>query len=197
MTAEDDSTGRVLAIACPVLVTERLVLRKPVADDAADIAALANNPNVAAMLARMPHPYTVADAFAFIDSVSGAKARGCVYAITRASNGAFIGCAGLETNAAGVPEIGYWIGEPHWGKGCATEAAHALVDLGFRATDIDAIEVACRVVNPASRRVIHKCGFQFSGTAMRETLVSGTVAMECYRLDRKTWLSLRSWAAAR
>jgi RimJ/RimL family protein N-acetyltransferase len=89
--------------------------------------------------------------------------------------------------------MGYWIGEPHWKKGYATEAAHALVDLAFRVTGIEALHVSCRVINPASRRVIHKCGFQYAGQGMLNSIVAGQVPVERYRLDRRTWVSLRSW----
>ena len=90
--------------------------------------------------------------------------------------------------------FGQFLGEPFWGRGYATEAAHALVDLAFRATEIVALHAACRVINPASRRVIHKCGFQYAGQGMLNSIVAGQVPVERYRLDRKTWASLRSWA---
>ena len=83
-----------------------------------------------------------------------------MFALTLADTGAFIGCAGLDARGSAL-ELGYWIGEPYWRHGYATEAAHALVDLAFRATAIDALDVSCRVINAASRRVIHKCGFQY------------------------------------
>jgi len=187
--AEDDRTR----IDCPVLVTERLVMRPPHLDDVADLAALANNRRVAEMLARMPHPYGHAEAEAFI-AASANRESGCVYVLTLAETGAFIGGAGLNATDHGL-ELGYWIGEPHWGRGYATEAAHALVDLAFRATMIDALNVSCRVTNPASRRVIHKCGFQYAGQGMLSSIVAGQVPVERYRLDRKTWIGLRTWSA--
>lgn len=185
---EDEST----AIDCPVLVTERLVLRPPHEQDMADLAILANNRRIAEMLSRMPHPYGEAEARAFIDMATEKGRAGCSYAVTLAETGAFVGCAGLNATDRGL-EIGYWIGEPHWNRGYATEAAHALVDLAFRATNIGELHVSCRVINPASRRVIHKCGFQYAGQGMLNSLVAGQVPVERYRLDRKTWVSLRSW----
>ena len=76
------------------------------------------------------------------------------------------------------------------------EAAHALVDLAFRATGIERLDVSCRVINPASQRVIHKCGFQYVGQGMLDSLAAGRVPVERYRLDRSTWVSLRSWASS-
>ena len=178
-------------IGCPVLVTPRMVMRPPHGDDVPDLAALANNRKVAEMLARMPHPYGEAEARAFI-AASAARVSGCVYALALAESGAFVGCAGLNSTARGL-ELGYWIGEPFWGQGLATEAAHALVDLAFRVTQIDALNVSCRVINTASRRVIHKCGFQYAGQGMLHSIVAGQVPVERYHLDRRTWIGLRAW----
>ena len=177
---------------CPVLVTERLVMRKPHEDDIPELAQLANNRRIAEMLARMPHPYGEAEARAFVD-MSANREAGAVYALTLAETGAFLGCAGLNATERGL-ELGYWVGQPYWGRGYATEAAHALVDLAFRATAIDALNVSCRVINPASRRVIHKCGFQYAGQGMLSSIVAGQVPVERYRLDRATWIGLRSWS---
>jgi RimJ/RimL family protein N-acetyltransferase len=193
MVAEkEESEDESLRIDCPVLVTERLVLRPPHDDDIPDLAALAANRRIAEMLARMPHPYGVSEARAFIEMSRRPPAAGCVYAVTIAETGAFIGSAGLNGTERGL-ELGYWIGEPYWGHGYATEAAHALVDLAFRVTDIPVLHVACRVINGASRRVIHKCGFQYAGQGMMDSIAAGRTPTERYTLDRKTWISLRTW----
>jgi RimJ/RimL family protein N-acetyltransferase len=188
---ELDDAG--LRIDCPVLLTERLVMRPPHDDDVADLVALADNRRVAEMLARMPNPYGEAEARAFIANSKVGGFGGAVYALTRSENGALVGCAGLNQTDRGL-ELGYWIGESYWGQGYATEAAHALVDLAFRATEITSLHASCRVINPASRRVIHKCGFQYAGQGMLNSIVAGKVPVERYRLDRRTWSSLRTWA---
>ncbi len=196
MVAEkDDTEDDSPVIECPVLVTERLVLRPPHEDDIPDLVELAGNRKVAEMLGRMPHPYGEREARAFIRAVASRKA-GTAYALTLAETGAFIGGAGLNGGGREL-ELGYWIGEPYWGKGYATEAAHALIDLAFRATEIERLHVSCRVLNEASRRVIHKCGFQYAGQGMIDSLAAGRVAVERYVLDRRTWVSLRTWAAAK
>ena len=139
----------------------------------------------------MPMPFTWA-LLAFVAMATEADRAGVIYALTLADN-TLVGCAGLSATERGL-ELGYWVGEPYWNKGYATEAAHALVDLAFRATDIHVLHASTRVINPASRRVIHKCGFQYAGQGMLNSLSAGQVPVERYRLDRKTWASLRSWA---
>ena len=184
---------------CPILLSPRLVMRAPHEDDIDALAHLANNANIANMVARMPHPYTVADAADFVRRTRAGTIGKCVYAITKADNGAFLGCCGIEPHEDGrTVELGYWLGEPYWNQGYVTEAAHALIDMVFRTRDVDQIDARCRVMNIPSRRVIQKCGFQFQATGMVQSLaVGGMVPVEWYRLDRKTWVSLKSWGGMR
>ncbi len=188
-----------LRSSCPVLLSPRLVLRAPHEEDIDALAHLANNANIATMVARMPHPYTAKDAADFVRRTKDGVIGKCVYAITNADNGKFLGCCALEPQEdPATLEIGYWLGEPYWNQGIATEAAHALIDMAFRTRDIDQIDARCRVTNIASRRVIQKCGFQFQGSGMVGSLaLGGMVPVEWFRLDRKTWMSLRSWGEMR
>jgi RimJ/RimL family protein N-acetyltransferase len=186
-------------VQTPLLVSERLLLRAPEKADTNAIAHLANNINVASKVSRMPHPYTEKDAENFIARVASGAMGKCVYAVTLTETRDFIGCCALERQEGGRGlEIGYWLGEPYWNRGFATEAAQTLIDFGFRHFDGDFIDARVRVMNIASRRVIQKCGFQFQGTGMAGSLaLGGMVAVEWFRLDRKTWGSLRSWGGAR
>ena len=180
---------------CPVLLSQRLVLRAPHEEDIDALAHLANNAAIATMVSRMPHPYTATDAADFVRRSRNGEIGKCVYAITKAENGEFLGCCALEPHPGGETlEMGYWLGQPYWNKGYATEAAHALIDMAFRTREIAHIDARCRVTNIPSRRVIQKCGFQFQGSGMAGNLaMGGMVPVEWYRLDRKTWMSLKSW----
>jgi RimJ/RimL family protein N-acetyltransferase len=195
LTPEDRHDQDTARPDCPILLTDRLVLRRPHLDDMDALANLANNLRVAAMVSRMPHPYTADDAADFIRRAKTGGIGKCVYAVTLAQTGAFLGCVGIEPHEGDeTVELGYWIGEVHWGKGYATQAAHAVIDMVFRTRAIEAIEARCRVTNAASRRVMQKSGFQYQGHGMVPSLaLGGSLPVEWYRLDRKTWLSLRSW----
>ena len=57
-------------LIAPSLVSERLVLRAPDANDIDAISHLANNINVASKVSRMPHPYTPKDAESFVASAA-------------------------------------------------------------------------------------------------------------------------------
>lgn len=175
------------------LRTRSLIL-KPVEDgDAAVIAELANDRHIAEMTARIPHPYALADAERFLSNLGDER----VFALRRSSDGRFVGCAGLKPLAReGGHELGYWLGRAFWGSGLATQAAQALTDHAFGTLEADLVEVRCRVVNGASRRVIQKCGFHYAGTSLDTSLVAGRVASETYRMDRRCWQSLKNWGSA-
>lgn len=184
---------RDLSYDTPVLVTARLVLRPPHADDATDLTAIANNRQIAEMTSRMPFPYDLSDAHTFLEGCLAGEHEGYIYAITLADTGHLIGFAGLERRErSGGFEIGFWLGERYWGTGYATEAASALVDQAFRSTDAELIHAVCRTVNPRSRNVIAKCGFSFIGLDEIDSLTAGRVPVERYTLDRNAWLERKS-----
>ncbi|QTL01997.1 GNAT family N-acetyltransferase [Aquabacter sp. L1I39] len=182
----------------PVLETERLVLRMPRVEDVPAIAALANNVRIAEMTANLPHPYRPSDARAFVDTLA-ATANGITFAIFLKQEGgfAFAGMCGFgQRKGESAPEIGYWIGEPHWGRGIATEAVRAIIDFVFSETDHDRILGAARVVNPASRRVLEKCAFQWCGVGLcRVKALGASVPVDRFQLERRTWASLRAWGS--
>src|ERR1700689_1117532 len=107
----------------PGLATARLGLRAPRRSDAKAIAALANDRRIAANTARIPHPYVVEDAEQFIAAVNKREGEAC-FAVTL--EGALIGVCSVDLREDG-PEMGYWLGVPHWGRGFAPEAGGALV----------------------------------------------------------------------
>lgn len=112
-----------LSADCPILLTEQLVLRAPHVEDIDAIAILANNSAIATMVSRMPHPYTAMDAVEFVRKSAIRENGNCVYAMTEAHSGRFVGCCALQARAGSASlELGYWVGEPFWGRGFATEA---------------------------------------------------------------------------
>jgi RimJ/RimL family protein N-acetyltransferase len=174
----------------PVLATERLILRVPRREDAKAIACLANDRRVAVNTARIPHPYGLGDAQQFIAAVNRQDGE-IAFAITL--DDALIGLCGVNPRTSGV-EIGYWLGVPYWGHGYATEAARALIDYAFADLRHEAMQAGARVSNPASRRVLEKCGFQWTGVQLtRIRAINSAAPTDRFRLDRRLWESLRSW----
>ena len=87
-------------------------------------------------------------------------------------------------------EMGYYIAEPHWGKGVTTEAVRQMCVYIFENTDIIRIFAEPYAYNDASCRVLEKAGFQFEGVLRRNAVKNGhTVDMKMYAIirdERKT-----------
>ncbi|HET9902111.1 MAG TPA: GNAT family N-acetyltransferase [Xanthobacteraceae bacterium] len=176
----------------PVLETERLVLRAPRLEDVNAIAALANDRRIAQNTRRLPHPYTAADAEEFVRSVNTGS--GEMALVVTLADGTLIGAVGLGLLEGPAPEVGYWLGVPYWGKGYATEAARAVIDFAFTELDHEALQAGARVTNPASRRILEKCGFQWTGVGLcRIRAIASSAPIDLFRLDRGLWASLKSW----
>jgi RimJ/RimL family protein N-acetyltransferase len=178
----------------PVLHTERLALRAPARSDIKAIARLANDRRVAENTFRIPHPYRVEDGEQFVAAVNRQPGEA---ALVVTLDGGPIGICGIELRE-GEAEIGYWLGVPFWGQGYATEAVRALIDHAFGELGHDALVSGARVSNPASRRVLEKCGFQWTGVGLyRIRAISSSAPFDRFRLDRGLWASLKTWGRAK
>lgn len=141
--------------------TPRLSLRALMRSDVPALQKLADNPNIADKLARLPSPYTRADAIAFVE-IFAQRADERPYAITT-RQGEFLGVVGFSYAMGSHPELGYWLGEPHWGKGFMSEAVKALLEAAFATGLYPVVEAWALESNAASIHVLEKAGFLASG----------------------------------
>jgi RimJ/RimL family protein N-acetyltransferase len=175
-----------------MLRTPRLVLRPPRLEDARTVAAIVDDIRIAQNTTRVPHPYSIADAYGWLRVVN-ANAGEATYLITL-TNGTIVGACGVEPRDGQGPELGYWLGTEFWGRGYATEAARAVIDHAFGALGCEQLESGARISNPASRRVLEKCGFQWRGVGLyRIRAINSSAPIDRFRLDRGIWASLRNW----
>jgi RimJ/RimL family protein N-acetyltransferase len=174
-----------------VLETERLVLRQPTLADVKAISRLADDRRIAENSRRLPHPYSQDHAVEFVRGIADGN-RQTVFLIE--NNHTPIGMVGVDWREQATPELGYWLGVEYWGLGFATEAARAVIDFTFEEFDAEQLISGTRVANPASRNILEKCGFQWSGVELHrfEALGSST-PVDCFRLSRGVWASLKSW----
>jgi RimJ/RimL family protein N-acetyltransferase len=179
--------------------TARLILRSPRFADVPEIASLANDAAVALMTGRLPFPYAESDALDFVHFQAGARQAGreFAFAIECKESGAFLGCIGLRLPKRDSAEIGYWLGQPHWGQGLATEAARALIDHGFSTLPIASVTGECRVINEASRRVMEKCGLRYVNSGLQHAPArGGALPIDRFSLTRADWSSFKAWLPA-
>lgn len=173
-----------------VLETKRLTLRQPTLADVKAIAGIVGDKRVSINLRRVPHPYSIDDARDFVTSAAG---RETVFLVESAREA--IGLVGLSWEIEGVPELGYCFGVNHWGKGFATEAAQSVIDFGFEEFAIERMTSGARVVNTASRHVLEKCGFNWTGVELNRFLALGSsTPVDCFKLERSVWASIRNWS---
>ncbi len=179
----------------PVLETKRLILRAPRLEDVKAIAALANDRRIAENTARIPYPYTISDAETFVGSANRGD-RDAVFVIALRNQTVIGACSIAPEEQAG--ELGYWLGVPYWGNGYATEALHAVIDHAFTDLGYAALQAGARVTNPASRRVLEKCGFQWTGVGLyRIRAIHSSAPIDRFRLERGIWSALKDWRRSR
>jgi RimJ/RimL family protein N-acetyltransferase len=83
-------------------------------------------------------------------------------------------------------EIGYWLGEPFWGRGVATEVARALTELAFALPGVSRAFAGVHADNPPSMRVLQKNGFEREGVLRRSAMKDGSA------IDRVLWAKIRA-----
>ena len=139
--------------------------------DEVALVKYANNRNIWINLRDLfPYPYTINDA---TEWVRLCKDQNPVLDFAIVDGNEAIGAIGLtpgENEYRKSAEIGYWLGEPFWGNGIATEAVRRLVKYAFTNLDFVRLHAVVKEWNPASVRVLEKCGFQFEGR-LRKSIV--------------------------
>jgi RimJ/RimL family protein N-acetyltransferase len=177
-----------------VLETERLTLRRPTLADVKAIARLANDRRIAENTRRLPHPYSLDHAVEFVRVIAN-DTRETAFLIE--NNFVPIGIVGVDWRVADAPELGYWLGVEHWGQGFGTEAARAAIDFAFEEFDTEQLLSGARVANPASRNILEKCGFQWSGVELhRIASLGSSTPVDRFRLSRSVWSSLKRWGSS-
>ncbi|MCE7999069.1 MAG: GNAT family N-acetyltransferase [Rhodobiaceae bacterium] len=155
------------------LAGEKIKLRPFTLEDAPRVQDLVSNWNVASMVARIPHPYPDGGAEEWISGHRERRAAGEDWPFAIEVGDKLVGAVGLSRTESGPFEIGYWIGEPYWGKGIASEAARVLVEFAFDILGLDHLVSGHFKDNPASGRVLIKVGFLRSGEEKRFCLARG------------------------
>ncbi|TMG98763.1 MAG: GNAT family N-acetyltransferase [Betaproteobacteria bacterium] len=145
----------------PEHVTSLPIKLRPFAlEDAPRVQLLAGDFAVAETTALIPHPYPNGMAEEWIATHQAQRDRGIafVYGITQAEDGLLVGAIEVRPVADEHENFGYWIVAPYWGRGFATAAARAMVALTFGYLDCDQMTASHLLRNPASGRVMEKCG---------------------------------------
>lgn len=149
-----------------MMETERLILRRWRDSDAETLFKYASDPELGPRAGWPPHK-SVAESLQIIRTVFGGDT---MWAVELKVTGEAIGCVGYLTAehsnlniAVNHCEVGYWIARPYWGKGICSEAMRRVVDYCFEEKGFAVLWGGYFPDNPASGRVMEKCGFSHTG----------------------------------
>lgn len=152
-------------------------IRPLVLSDVKSLANLANNKKIWDHVRDyFPYPYTTTHAIEYIGTKLKEEpqtAFGIEY------QGELAGVIGLEFKTdvfRRTAIVGYWLGEPFWGKGIVTAALKLIIEYAFEHLDLVRLEAGHFDFNPASGRVLEKCGFERYGIAKKAVIKNGKLA---------------------
>jgi RimJ/RimL family protein N-acetyltransferase len=123
----------------------------------------------------MPHPYAESDALEFL-ARTAAEPRPTNFAVE--VDGQAAGAIGvkLKDNIERIgAELGYWLGEAHWGRGIVSEAVPAFTQWAMREFQLKRVEAIVFEWNPASACVLEKAGYVREGTMRRSAVKDGQI----------------------
>jgi ribosomal-protein-alanine N-acetyltransferase len=186
-----------------MIETERLILRRYRAADLDAYAAMMADPEVADWLGGTLSRDRCEAGWLRREAAFDRLGFG-VMVIERRSDGAFLGCAGLDQVGDDVPfapafDVGWRLARHAWGHGYATEAARAAIDDGFAHRGLSEITAITAVSNLRSRAVMERLGlardpgrdFDHPQPDLDPALVPHVV----YAASREAWAVARSMAA--
>jgi RimJ/RimL family protein N-acetyltransferase len=158
------------------LKLDRFLIRTWKPEDKSSLILYANNRNIWINLRdRFPYPYTAPDADHWLHQVAEETPQTHFAIVIEAS---VIGGIGIELGTdihRRSAEIGYWLGEPFWGRGIATEAVRAITNYAFSTFDLCRIYAGVFDWNPASMRVLQKAGYMREGRLRKSVFKGGKV----------------------
>lgn len=196
LPAREPDTPQDFFARLPVLETERLTLRKMRLSDAADVYAYARDQEVARHVLWEAHQ-SIWDTRAYIRFLLWQYHNGHPgsWGIVLKETGKVVGTIGYMSYSPdnATVEVGYSLAREHWGKGLMTEALTAVIDETFRTLNIHRIEAMHFTDNPASGRVMAKCGMTHEGHHRERICCKGTFRdVEMWGVLRSDWRSLRN-----
>lgn len=173
-----------------MIETERLLLRPIIEDDARAMFEYCRNENVGPNAGWKPHE-SLEETREVMEAVF--LNQDFVFGMVLKETGVLFGSVGLipdpKRQNKNVKMIGYAIGEDYWGKGFATEAALAMLHLGFGDLELELISGYCYPFNERSKKVLKKCGFTYEGCLrLGEERYDGRIMdHECYSILRTAY----------
>lgn len=156
--------------------TPRLILRLHRMEDALQVAEICNDQTVYKGTVGLPFPYTPEHAKKWIGQTEHLFETDVAneFAVTDKDTGVLYGCVGLHCHPEKQEgELYFWFGKSYRNKGYATEAVSALIRYAFEVKGYRRVYAGHFAYNPASGRVMQKCGMTYEQTMKKHILKLG------------------------
>lgn len=148
--------------------SDQVILRSFNSSDIDALSELLNNKKIWDQLRDyLPHPYSRKDAEQYINNKAGEKP---ILTFAVETNNKLVGNISLKPQDdihRHSAELGYWIGEPYWGNGYATQAIQNIVTYGFQEINLARIFATVMENNQGSMKALTKSGFQLEGISKK------------------------------
>lgn len=157
-----------------IIPCDKCILRNWKYSDIDNLVKNANNLNIARNMRDLfPFPYTTDDGRQWLEIAGKSENNFAITVNNKAIGG--IGLSPGEDIERISAEVGYWLGEEHWGKGIVSSALNGIIKYGFNELNLKRIFAAPFEQNIGSRRVLEKNGFILEGILRKSVIKSGKI----------------------
>ena len=161
-----------------IVVNDQVHLSEFRPSDKCAIVALLNDREIYDLTLRIPFPYSETDAEAFLNRVAKTteqQGQPAHFAIRKGDDALIGGCGlnDLEVGKSHRAEVGYWLAKPFWGQSIMTAVVQRLCQHAFDEFGLAKIIAHVFTGNPASARVLEKCGFVLEGLLRKHFIKDG------------------------
>jgi RimJ/RimL family protein N-acetyltransferase len=161
-----------------IVVNDQIHLAEFRTSDKPALVEYLNDRDIYDRTLRIPFPYTEACAdewLALFAKSTDEQGRPIKFAIRTVEDNLIGGCGfdGFQLGKSHQAEVGYWLAKPYWGRGIMTSVVQRICQLAFEEFGLVKITAHVSACNPASARVLQKCGFQEEGFLRKHYLKDG------------------------
>lgn len=165
------------------LETERLLFRSHEAEDEDDFVKMHTDPEVRRYVGGQAWPLEKAVHRFRREYLGQPTEIHGLWATVWKNEQKYVGCCGLRLGADEA-SLGYYIARPYWGRGIASEASRAFIDVAFRRLHLSRVSATVQQGHAASEHILRKVGFQF---VSEEQVPASTRIICTYQLLRAEW----------
>ena len=182
----------------PTLKTKRLILNHPTENDLEDLIQHLNSDKVfSENTLNIPFPYQKPHAEFFLNELVNKgfeEKTNFTFAIREKENPQLIGAIGIHLDKNHQKaEIGYWLGKEFWNKGYISESLLEILKFAFQELKLNKIYATHFPHNPASGRIMQKCGMNLEAVLKQEYFKNGnSIDVFRYSILKEDFINLES-----